>query len=64
MADWEGNYPFILDEPLIEAIRIARKHGDEETAKKLFEVFVSYRKPEDCKDLRIRELIETEKGVI
>lgn len=44
MTDWKECYPYLLDAPLAEAIKIATKHKDDATVKKLWEIFVSYRK--------------------
>jgi Zn/Cd-binding protein ZinT len=44
MENWKMQYPYTLDENLSEAIQKAIKADDKATAKKLWDIFVSYRK--------------------
>lgn len=39
----DSSYPFNLDEPLLAAIKISMRNGDKERARKLWDVFISYR---------------------
>jgi hypothetical protein len=41
---WKKDYPYTLDKFLKPAILLCFENGDEENARKLLEVFMSYRK--------------------
>jgi len=44
MNDWKQAYPYTMDEPLKQALLIAIDNKDTGMIKKLWDIFVSYRK--------------------
>jgi hypothetical protein len=55
MNDWKETYPYLLDAPLSEAIKIATKNGDSVRAKQLWDILVSYRKAENWEGLEVKK---------
>lgn len=44
MEKWKNKYPYTLDKPLTDAIKMALNENDHEVVKKLWDIFTSYRK--------------------
>lgn len=61
--EWKETYPYLLDAPLTEAMRIANKHGDKVLEKNLWDIFVSYRKSDAATmpEFRPEQALETSK---
>lgn len=44
MDNWKDNYPYTLDPHLEKALALSLDNNDNLTAKKIWEIFISYRK--------------------
>jgi hypothetical protein len=47
MEKWKMKYPYTMDKPLEEALAMALDNNDNDIAKKLWEIFISYRKSDE-----------------